>query len=330
MTPWEWLRPQLLWLLLVLPPLGWLAWRARRRVPRMLIPGLPQGFKPRRGLRRRLSSLPLWIRLAALACLVVALARPVIRTAWNEDSIHGVDIVLAFDVSTSMQIKDVKPSRIEAARTMMNQFVLSRSHDRMGVVAFAGKPLTRCPLTTDRQVLRELIDSTSNLGMVDGTAIGDALLMAGNRLRLSKAKSKVVVLLTDGQNNAGAVDPISASRALAAMGIRLYTIGLGTNGTFEQEFTLPDGTNRFGTVQSDLDPKILEAMAEVADGKSFLATDRDALSKAYAEIDRLERSEITSKTFWEIRERFVLWAFAALCLLLLAWALESTWLRRTP
>lgn len=330
MTPWEWLRPQMFWLMLALVPLGWLAWRARRRVPRMLLPGLPPGFRPRKGLRRRLSSLPLWIRLAALACLVTALARPVIRTAWNEDSIHGVDIVLAFDVSTSMQIRDVKPSRIEAARTMMNQFVLSRSHDRMGVVAFAGKPMTRCPLTTDRQVLRELIDSTSNLGMEDGTAIGDALLMAGNRLRLSKAKSKVVVLLTDGQNNAGAVDPLSAARALSALGIRLYTIGLGTNGTFEQEFTLPDGSVRTGTVQSDLDPKILESMASVANGKSFLATDRQALSKAYAEIDRLERSEITSKTFWETRERFVPWAFAALCLLLLAWTLESTWLRRTP
>ncbi|HNY31497.1 MAG TPA: VWA domain-containing protein [Fibrobacteria bacterium] len=330
MTPWEWLRPQLFWLLLALVPLGWLAWRARRKVPRMLLPGLPAGFKPRRGLRRRLSSLPLWIRLLALACLVAALARPVVRTAWNEDSIHGVDIILAFDVSTSMQIRDVKPSRIEAARTMMNQFVLSRSHDRMGVVAFAGRPMTRCPLTTDREVLRELIDSTSNLGMEDGTAIGDALLMAANRLRLSKAKSKVVVLLTDGQNNAGAVDPLSAARALAALGIRLYTIGLGTNGTFEQQFTLPDGSVRSGTVQSDLDPKILEAMAAVADGKSFLATDRQALSKAYAEIDRLERSEITSKTFWETKEKFVPWAFAALCLLLLAWSLESTWLRRTP
>lgn len=330
MTPWEWMRPEMLWFLLGLIPLGWLAWRARRSVPRMLLPGLPKGFKPRTSLRRKLSSLPLWIRLAALACLITALARPVIRTAWNEDSIHGVDIILAFDVSTSMQIHDVKPSRIEAARTMMNQFVLSRSHDRMGVVSFAGKPMTRCPLTTDREVLRELIDSTSNLGMEDGTAIGDALLMAANRLRLSKAKSKVVVLLTDGQNNAGAVDPYSAAKALAAMEIRLYTIGLGTNGTFEQEFTLPDGSTRSGTVQSDLDPKVLESMATVAGGKSFMAADRQALSKAYSEIDRLEKSDISSKTFWETRERFVPWAFAALCLLLWAWALERTWLRRTP
>lgn len=330
MMPREWLRPELFWLLAALPPLGWLAWRARRRVPRMLLPGLPKGFKPRSSLRRKLSSLPLWIRLTALACLVVAVARPVSRTAWNEDSIHGVDIILAMDVSTSMQIRDVKPSRIEAARAMMGKFVLSRSHDRMGVVSFAGKPMTRCPLTTDREVLRDLIDSTSNLGVEDGTAIGDALLLAGNRLRQSKAKSKVVVLLTDGQNNAGAIDPLSASRALSALGIRLYTIGLGTNGTFEQDFILPDGSHRRGSLQSDLDPNILEAMASVGGGKAFLATDRDALSKAYSEIDRLEKSEISSKTFWETRELFVPWAIAALCLLLAAWALERTWLRRTP
>ncbi|MBK8801683.1 MAG: VWA domain-containing protein [Fibrobacteres bacterium] len=330
MMPREWLRPELVWLLAALPALGWLAWRARRRVPRMLLPGLPKGFKPRSSLRRKLSSLPLWIRLAALACLVAAVARPVSRTAWNEDSIHGVDIILAFDVSTSMQIRDVKPSRIEAARAMMNQFVLSRSHDRMGVVAFAGKPMTRCPLTTDREVLRDLIDSTSNLGVEDGTAIGDALLLAGNRLRQSKSESKVVVLLTDGQNNAGAIDPLSASRALSAMGIRLYTIGLGTSGIFEQDFVLPDGSRRRGSLQSDLDPKVLEAMANVGGGKSFLATDRDALSKAYSEIDRLEKSEISSKTFWETRELFVPWAIAALCLVLAAWALERTWLRRTP
>lgn len=325
-----WQNPWVLWFLLALPLAGWAAWWLRRFAPRMRHPGLPAGFKPRTSIRRILSPLPLWLKLAAAALLVAALARPISRTAWSEDSVNGVDIVLVLDVSTSMQIRDVKPSREEAAKAILTRFIAARDRDRMGLVAFAGRPVTRCPLTTDRQVLRDLLDSTSNQGLDDGTAIGDALLMAGNRLRKSPAKSRVVVLLTDGQNNMGSVDPLSAAKAVSSLGIRIYTIGLGTVGTFNQEFKLPDGTVQQGQVQSDMDEKTLAGVAELGKGKFFRALDRDALQKAYEAIDALERTKIDTHTHWEVHERFEIWALGALGLLLLAAALERTWLRRLP
>jgi Ca-activated chloride channel homolog len=325
-----WQNPWVLWFLLALPLVGWSAWRLRRFAPRMRHPGLPGGFKPRPSLRRILSPLPLWLKLGAAALLVAGLARPISRTAWSEDSVNGVDIVLAMDVSTSMQIRDVKPSRLEAARQILTKFIAGRDRDRMGLVAFAGRPVTRCPLTTDRQVLRDLLDSTSNQGLDDGTAIGDALLMAGNRLRKSAAKSRVIVLLTDGQNNMGSVDPLSAAKAVSSMGIRIYTIGLGTVGVFTQDFKLPDGTVQQGQVQSDMDEKTLAGVASLGKGKFFRALDRDALQKAYDAIDALERTKIDTHTHWEVHERFAAWAFAALGLLLLAAALDRTWLRRLP
>lgn len=330
MLGFSWVHPRLFWLLALLPLVGWVGWKARARIPRMLHPGLPRGFRPRRSLRRNLSSLPVWLRLAALGLLVAGLARPVVRTAWSEDTVDGIDIVLMLDVSTSMQIRDVKPNRIEAARQILTKFVSGRDHDRMGLVAFSGRPVTRCPLTTDREVLRELIDSTSNEGIEDGTAIGDALLMAGNRLRSSPAKSKVVVLLTDGQNNMGAVDPLSAARALSSLGIRIYTIGLGTEGVFDQDFKLPDGSVRRGQIQSDMDAKALTAIASVSGGRFWRALNRDALRDAYDAIDKLERTRISSTTHWEVHERFLAFAEGALALVLLAWLLETTWLRRTP
>jgi len=325
-----WQNPWVVWCLLALPLVAWAGWRMRRMAPRMRHPGLPKGFKPRPSLRRILSPLPLWLKIGAVGLLVAGLARPITRTAWNEDSVNGVDIALVLDVSTSMQIKDVKPSREEAARQILTKFISGRDRDRMGLVAFAGRPVTRCPLTTDRQVLRDLLDSTTNQGLDDGTAIGDALLMAGNRLKKSNAKSRVVVLLTDGQNNMGNVDPLSAAKALSALGIKIYTIGLGTEGLFNQTFKLPDGSVQQGQIQSDMDAKTLAEVARMGNGKFFRALDRDALANAYDAIDKLERTKITTNTHWEVHERFAAWALAALTLLVLAWILEHTWLRRLP
>lgn len=330
MMPADWLHPRLFWLLAALPPLVWLAILAGRRAPRLLLPGLPRGFRPRASVRRILSPLPLVLKTAALALLVAAIARPVDRTAWSEDDIHGVDIALVLDVSTSMQIQDVAPSRTEASRELIKTFIAGRSHDRMALVAFAGRPVTRAPLTTDRDLLRVLVDETTNEGLDDGTAIGDALLMAGNRLRGSKAKSRVIVLLTDGENNAGAVDPVSAARALSSLGLRIHTIGIGREGRFQQAFRMPDGTVQKGVVESKMDAKGLAEVARIGRGRFFRALDRDALEKAWTEIDALERTRISSRTWWETKERFAPWALSALALLALALILESTWLRRLP
>lgn len=325
-----WLHPWAFWLFLLLPLAGWIGWIARKRTPRLRHPGLPSGFRPRAGLRRRLSSLPLWIRILALASLVTGLARPVYRSPWSEDTVNGVDIVLVLDVSTSMQIHDVEPNRMEAAREMMVKFIAARDRDRMALVAFAGRPVTRCPLTSDREVLRALLDSTSNQGLEDGTAIGDALLMAGNRLRNSPAKSKVVVLLTDGQNNMGTTDPASAARALAAMGIKIHTIGLGTEGVFTQDFVLGNGATQKLSMQSSLDAKSLAELARLGHGSFFRAADRGSLQEAYAKIDELEKTRITTTMHWETWELFSRWVWLAMALVVVAWTLERTWLRRTP
>jgi len=318
------------WLLAALPALAWGALAAARRAPRLLLPGLPPGFRPRPTLRRILSPLPLVLEVAAAGLLVVALARPVDRTAWSEDDIHGVDIALVLDVSTSMQIDDVKPSRTAASRELIKRFVAGRPHDRMALVAFAGRPVTRAPLTTDRDLLRTLVDETTNEGLEDGTAIGDALLMAGNRLRSSQAKSRVVVLLTDGESNAGAVDPVSAAKALASLGVRIHTIGIGREGRFQQTFRMPDGTKQTGIVESKMDAKGLAEVARIGSGRFYRALDRDALEQAWNQIDQLERTRISSRTWWETKERFAPWALSALFLLALALILESTWLRRSP
>jgi len=325
-----WIEPRFFWLLLLIPVIGLGAHLAMKRAPRLLLPGLPRGFRHRLGLRQILSPLPMILKLGSLALLIVVLARPVDRTAWSEDDIHGVDIVLALDVSTSMQLTDVKPSRTEASRELIKRFIAGRPHDRMALVAFAGHAVTRAPLTTDRDLLRTLVDETTNDELDDGTAIGDALLMAGNRLRQSKAKSRVVVLLTDGENNAGSVDPVSAARALGSLGIRIHTIGIGREGKFQQTFTMANGTKQQGIVDSKMDAKSLAEVAHLGNGKFFRALDRDALDKAFDEIDKLERTKISSRTWWETHERFAPWALSALALLGLALVLESTWLRRSP
>ncbi|MCB9496361.1 MAG: VWA domain-containing protein [Fibrobacteria bacterium] len=330
MIPSTWSEPRLLWLLVLLPALWAGAVWASRKAPKLLLPGLPPGFRPRPGLRRWLAQAPRALKLLAAALLVVALASPVEKTAWSEDDIHGVDIAMVLDVSTSMQIQDVEPSRSEASRALIDQFIAGRPHDRMALVAFAGRPVTRAPLTTDRDLLRALVDETTNEGLEDGTAIGEALLMAGNRLRNSPAKSRVVVILTDGENNAGTVDPVSAARALSSLGIRIHTIGIGREGRFSQSFRLPDGNVQRGTIESRMDSATLREVARIGGGKFFRALDRDALADAWKEIDALERSKISSRTWWETHELFHPWALAAMLVLLMSVVLENSLLRRWP
>jgi Ca-activated chloride channel family protein len=270
------------------------------------------------------------LRLLAIGALIVAAALPVKVRTVEEVSTWGVDMVLLLDVSTSMQARDVKPDRIGAARAILHDFVLGRTHDRMGLVAFAGFPLLRCPLVADRELLARLIDSTDNRGFQDGTAIGDALLSAANRLRDTRSHSRVVVLLTDGASNAGSVDPVTAARALAAKGIRVYTIGVGKEGDFTGSFTLPDGRTVQGTLQSDLDEKSLSEIARITGGRFWRALDRDALKKAYEAIDALEKSKVESKRYYHREPRHAPWIWAALGLLALSILLERTWLRRLP
>ncbi len=325
----SWTHPWLLWTLLLLPLLAWGAWkRSRTGSPRLLsavgFEGLPRSFK------ERVWALPLGLRVVAVGLLVVAAALPVKVRMVEEATTWGVDMMLVLDVSTSMQAKDVKPDRIGAARSILHDFVLGRPYDRMGLVAYAGFPLLRCPLVADRELLARLIDSTNNWGFEDGTAIGDALLSAANRLTDRKARSRVIVLLTDGASNMGTVDPVSAARALAAKGIRVYTIGVGREGNYTGSFTLPDGRQVNGTLQSDLDEKSLSEIARVTGGRFWRALDRDALKKAYEVIDALEKSKVESRRYYQREPRHMPWIWLALGLLTVSVLLERTWLRRLP
>lgn len=324
----SWTHPWALWTLLLLPVLFWWAWRMAHRGPRLLAPESIDTFP--RSFRSRIWALPLGLRVLAVGALIVAAALPVKVRTVEEVSTWGVDMMLLLDVSTSMQAKDVKPDRIGAARTILHDFVLGRPHDRMGLVAFAGFPLLRCPLVADRELLARLIDSTDNRGFEDGTAIGDALLAAANRLKDRHSRSRVVVLLTDGASNMGSVDPVTAARALAAKGIRVYTIGVGKEGDFTGTFTLPDGRQVNGTLQSDLDEKSLSEIARITGGRFWRALDRDALKKAYETIDGLEKSKVESKRYYQREPRHLPWLWAAFGLLTISVLLERTWLRRLP
>lgn len=323
-----WTYPWVLWFLLLLPAVGWWGWRRSKRCVRLAV-AEELGDLPR-SWRVRLWTAPLALRLSAMACLLVALALPVKVRTQEDVTTWGVDMMMLLDVSTSMQVRDVKPDRITAARNILHEFVLGRPHDRMGLIAFAGFPLLRCPLVADRELLARLVDSSSNRGFEDGTAIGDALLTAAVRLRDTKAKSRVVVLLTDGANNMGSVDPVTAARALAAKGIRVYTIGVGKEGAFEGEFVLPDGRKVNGRIESDLDEKSLSEIARITGGRYWRALDRDAIKNAYATIDKLEKSRVESHRYYQREPRHAPWVWAALVLLALSVLLERTVFRRMP
>ena len=324
----EWTHAWVLWTLLLLPLLGWLGLRSGHRAPRLLVPEdlstLPRSW------RARLWGAPLVLRLLAIGCLVVVMALPVKVRSMEDVTTWGVDMMLLLDVSTSMQVKDVKPDRITAAKDIMHRFVLGRPHDRMGLIAFSGWPLLRCPLVADREMLARLVDSTDNRGFEDGTAIGDALLSAAVRLQGSKAHSKVVVLLTDGASNMGSVDPVTAARALAAKGIRVYTIGVGKQGTYEGDFVLPDGKKVHGQVASDIDEKALAEIARITGGRFWRAMDRNAIDDAYKAIDRMEKSRVESKRYYQREPRHAPWLWAALFLLAGSILLERTAFRRLP
>lgn len=267
--------------------------------------------------------LPFYLRLAALVLLIVALGRPRLGYAWEESLTEGIDIQIALDVSGSMAAEDFQPrNRLEVAKAVVRDFVAGRTGDRIGLVVFSGSALTRAPLTTDRQMLAFLIDSVEIGTLARGTAIGLALATAAGRLRDSEAETKVVVLVTDGVSNAGEIDPHDAAALCDGMGIRVYTIGVGT----DEAVPIPVGTvdpvsGRISVQrrlrQMPIDEDLLRAIAERTGGRYYRATDREALAGVFAEIDRLERTEIEIKRFVRYRDAFQPLAWTALALLVL-------------
>ncbi|MDP8207893.1 MAG: VWA domain-containing protein [Candidatus Electryonea clarkiae] len=300
-------------------------WRETRKpAPTVIFPTASQ-IKPLMSrVRRLLRHLPVFLRLSALGFLVVAFARP--QTALDEEKIktEGIDLVIALDISTSMLAEDLKPSnRITAAKKVAKEFIAGRRNDRIGLVMFAGEAYTWCPLTLDYDVLSELMDKIEAGSVVDGTAIGKAIAVGANRLRHSDAKSKVFILLTDGVNNVDQPDPLTAARAASEVGVKVYTIGVGTRGVARAPVQTPFGI-KYRQVKVEIDEDLLRQIAKMTGGKYFRATSTEALREIYVRIDEMEKTFIDIEHMRSYEEEFYLWAGLALILILIERLLVMT------
>ncbi len=324
--------PEFLLLLLLLAPMAYLYLnRARARKGAIVFSDLHNIKKipPSRMLKLRHSLFGL--RALALVCLVLALARPQSGQRNEEILTEGVDIMLVLDISGSMRAEDFRPrNRLGVAKATIAEFVKKRQHDRLGLVVFSAKAFTQCPLTLDYGVLLTFLERV-DFGMVeDGTAIGTALAVAGNRLRDSKAKSKVIVLLTDGVNNQGEIDPLTAAKAANALGIKIYTVGVGVQGYAPMPVDDPIFGRRYVQMPSEVDEASLNQIAQLCNGKFYRATNRQQLETIYATIDKLEKTEIKAKAYMRYAELFGYLLLAGLLFLGFEIVLANTRFRKIP
>lgn len=269
------------------------------------------------------------LEVLAIVFLVFALARPQSSNSWQTYTSEGIDIVLALDISGSMLARDFTPDRLEAAKEVATKFILERPQDKIGLVIFAGESFTQCPLTTDQAVLVNLLREVKSGMIEDGTAIGLGLANAVNRLKDSPAKSKVVILLTDGVNNRGAIAPATAAELAKTYGIRVYTIGVGTYGEAPYPVQTPFGV-QLQNVPVEIDEDVLQQIAALTGGKYFRATDNDKLKQIYQEIDQLEKSKIEVKHFSKKNEQYFIFGLIGMCLLITQALLRYTVLRKIP
>lgn len=321
--------PSVLWLLLLIPLVAGAMWWQRGR-PGLRVSTLsPMEALPATG-RTRLRHLPLVLRLGALALGVMALARPQVENIVRTRSAEGIDIMLVLDTSTSMRAEDFDPNRFEAARDVASEFIDSRVSDRVGLVVFAAKAFTQAPLTLDYTFLQQMLDEVRVGAIQDGTAIGTALAMAANRLKDTDAKSKVMILLTDGQNNRGEIDPQTASEVAQAFGVRVYAIGVGTRGRVPFPFDTPFRGSQQRQVPVQIDEDMLRTVAQTTGGRYFRAESRQGLRSIYDEIGALETTEIDERVYTDVEERYGRFLMPAFLLLLLELTLRATVFRRFP
>ena len=278
-------------------------------------------------LKVKLRWFPSLLKIVGISLLIVALARPQSSKISTETETEGIDIIIALDISTSMLAQDFKPNRFKAAAEVAKKFIEGRKNDRIGFVVFAGESFTQCPLTNDYGILLGLIDKIK-MGLIeDGTAIGTAILNSVNRLKDSKAKSKVIILLTDGENNKGVVDPETAADAAQALGIRMYTIGIGKK---KAPYPVRDffGREVIQEVEFKIDEKMLKEIAEMTKGKFFRAKNQNKLPEIYKEIDKLEKSKINTEYFERFSEEFNIFLFPGILFILLGILLNNTYFKR--
>lgn len=322
-------QPQFFYLLILIPVLiTWKILKGRDQQATVTISSI-SGLQNISSWKNVFHHIPLVLRLLAFTCIIVALARPQTK---NDEQIaegEGVDIILCIDVSGSMTAQDFTPNRMEAAKKVAADFVDQRVTDRIGIVIFSGESFTQCPLTTDHEVLKSQIEQIRNGLLEDGTAIGSGLATSVDRLRTSTAKSKVVILLTDGINNGGLIDPATAKEIAKAFKVKVYTIGVGTDGYAPTPVNTPMGI----VMQNEkvaIDEKLLTSIANETGGRYFRAKDNESLKNIYNEIDKLEKSKVQITTFRRFTEKFYPFVFAALLLLFLEVLLRFTVFKKFP
>lgn len=302
-------------LLLLIPIIGWYIYELRKADASVQIGDTRVLQKQPKPLRVRLLHLPFILRLVAITLLSLALARPQLTNRWSSESTEGIDIMMALDISGTMLAEDLKPNRLEAAKQVASDFVLARPNDQIGLVVFAGESFTQCPLTIDHAILVNLFQSVEYGMIEDGTAIGLGLANAVNRLKDSQTKSKVVILLTDGSNNRGEIDPQTAAEIAKTFGIRVYTVGVGSYGQARVPVQTPIGT-QYIMMDSEFDETTLQRIAQTTGGQYFRATDNSSLKKIYEQIDQLEKTKLRVREYAKHTENFTPFLYAALLCLL--------------
>lgn len=316
-------NPWVLWVLLLLPVLWvWYAWRQSNRKVPLILPTLP--LIEARGSRKIYSYHATFVlKTLVLGLLIVALARPQSSSSSQSVKVEGIDIMLAIDISGSMLARDLEPNRLEAAKRVAADFIDRRYSDRIGLVVYAGESFTQSPLTTDHSVIKNLLGDLKNGLIEDGTAIGMGLATAVNRLKESKAESKVVILLTDGSNNSGDIPPLTAAEIARTYGVKVYTIGVGTNGMAPMPMRYPDGRVVYERQKVFIDEETLEGIAYKTNGQYFRATDNESLADIYDKIDQLEKTEIDVKEYRKKTEEFYPWVVLAALLLVLTYFIRQ-------
>ncbi len=321
----EFANPDFFWLLLLLPlAILWYFFKRKEQTPSLKISSI-KGFTNNSFLPK-LRPLLFILRLIALAAIVVAMARPQTEDiSTRTKTTKGIDIVMAIDVSSSMLARDLKPNRLAALKEVAADFIKERPNDRIGLVAYAGEGYTKTPITSDKSIVLNALREITYGQLNDGTAIGMGLATSVNRLKESKAKSKIIILLTDGVNNSGFIEPQTAADLAVEFGIKTYTIGLGTNGNALTPVSYnADGSFRYGMRPVEIDEALLKDIAQITGGKYFRATDNEKLEAIYDEINKLEKTEIEEFKYYRYEEMFRPWIFLAGILLLMEWILRNT------
>ena len=322
------------YLLLFIPLVGYVVWyliKGKSIKPSMKVSTIAPFGNGIKTFRNRILHFPFVLRIMTLSMVIMVLARPQSSDSWQENDVEGIDIMLATDVSTSMLAMDLKPNRIEAAKEVAAQFINSRKNDNIGLTIFAGESFTQCPLTIDHAVMLNMLNTVKcdialNGIIEDGTAIGMGIANGVSRLKDSKAKSKVIILLTDGSNNSGEISPEAAAEIAKEFGVRIYTIGVGTN---SDTAPFPYG-DQVINVPVEIDELTLKKIADITNGKYYRATSKESLGEIYSEIDKLERTKLHARQFSAYNEEYQIFALIALLSLLLEIVLRNTVLRKIP